>query len=118
MVLKLQSATRFGDPKKIAQAVGELFASASLNSQIPHLEGESIFGSTKRKLDLPPGNENDSYQHNYMNYTLPKIRQKMTIGQSRIRTSLSETTGVPSLNIAYAVSGLPIHKSACSNPMA
>jgi hypothetical protein len=55
MVLKLRSATRSGDLKKIAQAVGELTADTGLNSRIPHLEGESIFGSAKTKLDLPPG---------------------------------------------------------------
>jgi hypothetical protein len=57
MVLKLRSAKRSRDPKKIAQAVGKLSAGAGLNSRIPHLEGESIFGSTKKKLDLLPGNE-------------------------------------------------------------
>jgi hypothetical protein len=59
MVLKLRSATRSGDPKKIAQAVGELSADAGLNSRVPHLEGKSIFGSTKRKLDLPPDDDSD-----------------------------------------------------------
>jgi hypothetical protein len=57
MVFKLCSATRSGDPKKIAQAVGELSTDVGLNSRIPHLKGESIFGSTKRKLDLPPGDD-------------------------------------------------------------
>jgi len=27
----------------------------------PHLEGEEIFGSTKRKLDVPIGNARDSH---------------------------------------------------------
>jgi hypothetical protein len=30
--------------------VGELSADAGLNSRVPHLERESIFGSAKRKL--------------------------------------------------------------------
>jgi hypothetical protein len=59
-VLKLRSATCFGDPKHIAQAVSDLSSDAGLNSHVPHLEGQSIFGSTKRKLDLPPGDDNDS----------------------------------------------------------
>jgi hypothetical protein len=78
MVLKLQSATRSRDPKKIAQAVDELSAGAGLNSQIPHLKGESIFGLAKRKLDLFLGNESDSHRHDRVNYTLPKIGRKMT----------------------------------------
>lgn len=73
MVLKLWSIAHFGDLKKIAQAVGELTVGTGLNSQIPHLESESIFRSAKRKLDLPPSDESDSYCHNRVNYTLPKI---------------------------------------------
>jgi hypothetical protein len=51
-VLKLRSATRSGDPKKIAQAVGELSADVGLNSRVPILKvnpfsdpqrGSSIF---------------------------------------------------------------------------
>jgi hypothetical protein len=60
----------------------------------------------------------DSHRHDRMNYTIPKIGRKMTLGQSRVQTSPSETTGVPSLNILYAVSGFPIRESAYSNPMA
>jgi hypothetical protein len=94
MVLKLRSATCSRDPKKITQAVGELSMDVGLNSRIPQLEGESIFGSAKKKLNLPPSNE------------------------SRVWTSPSETTGMPSLNIAYTVFGLPVCESACFNPMA
>jgi hypothetical protein len=50
LVLRLRSATCSSDPRKIAQAVGELSADAGLNSRVPHLERESIFGSAKRKL--------------------------------------------------------------------
>jgi hypothetical protein len=89
-----------------------------LNSRIPHLEGKSIFGSAKRKLNLPPGDESDSHCYDHMIYTLLKIRRNMIQGQSRVRTSPLETTRVLSLNIAYAVVGLPIRESACSNTMA
>jgi hypothetical protein len=47
-VLRLRSATCFGDPRKIAQVVGEFSADVVLNSRILHLEGESIIGSAKR----------------------------------------------------------------------
>jgi hypothetical protein len=118
MVLKLRSATCSRDPKKITQAVGELSMDVGLNSRIPQLEGESIFGSAKKKLNLPPSNESDSHRHDRVNYTLPKIGRNMTPGQSRVWTSPSETTGMPSLNIAYTVFGLPVCESACFNPMA
>jgi hypothetical protein len=52
--LKLHSTTCFGDPKKIAHAMGKLSANIGLNLRVTHLEGESIFGSKKKKLNLPP----------------------------------------------------------------
>jgi hypothetical protein len=76
-------ASRSGDPKKIAQAIGELSADAGLNSRVPHLEGESIFGSAKRKLDLPPRDESDSHRHDRVNFTLPKVSRNVTPGQVR-----------------------------------
>jgi hypothetical protein len=49
-VLRLRSASRSGDPRKIAKAIEELSSNAGLNSKVLHLEGESIFGSTKQSL--------------------------------------------------------------------
>ena len=60
-VLKLCSATRSKDPKKIAHAVEELSANTGLNLGVPHLERKSIFRSAKRKLDLPPSDDSDSH---------------------------------------------------------
>jgi hypothetical protein len=67
-VLRLRSATRSGDPSKIARVVGELSADAGLNSRVSHLEGERIFGFAKRKLDLPPGDESVSHRHDRVNF--------------------------------------------------
>jgi hypothetical protein len=60
-VLRLRSTICSGDPRKIAWAVGELSANAGRNSRVPHLEGEFIFGFTKRKLDLPHGDDSDAH---------------------------------------------------------
>jgi hypothetical protein len=116
MVLKLRSATRSGDPKKIAQAVGELSADAGLNSRVPHLEGESIFGSAKRKLDLPPGDDSDSHRHDRVNFTVPKIGRHMTPRQSSHQRSVSESSGDGATVTALTKSGLPVRESLCSNP--
>jgi hypothetical protein len=72
-VLRLRSASRSCDPRKIAQAVGDLSADAGLNSRVPHLEGESIFDSAMRKLDLPLGDESDSHRHDRVNLLFPKL---------------------------------------------
>jgi hypothetical protein len=118
MVLKLHSATRSGDPKKIAQAVGELSADVGLYSRVPNLKGESIFGSAKRKLDLPPGYKSDSHCHDRMNFTVPKIGCTMTPAQSRARLTASKAGNVPDLLVAFIKFCLPVHESVCANPMA
>jgi hypothetical protein len=79
-VLKLRSATRSGDPKQIAQAVSDLSSDAGLNSRVPHLEGESIFGSAKKKLDLPLGDDSDSHHHDRVNFSTPKLGRHMSLG--------------------------------------
>jgi hypothetical protein len=107
-VLRLRSAIRSGDSSKIARAVGELSADVGLNSRVPHLEGEFIFGSAKRKLDLPPGDDSDSHRHDRVNFTLPKIGRKMTPGQSRWRRGLDKSTGDAEPVVAFTRGLLPV----------
>ena len=49
--LSLRVARRIGDRKKIAEAFNTFQGFEGIESRIPHLEGEKIFGSTKGKLD-------------------------------------------------------------------
>jgi hypothetical protein len=58
--LKLKAARRSGDPKKIEEALSQLPGVEVATTRILHLEGEEIFDSTKRKLDLPPGDDGDN----------------------------------------------------------
>jgi hypothetical protein len=116
-VLRLHSTSRSRDPRKIAQAVGELSIDAGLNSRVPHLEGKSIFGSAKRKLHLPPGDESDSHRHDQVNFTLSKIGRTMTPGQSRRQRGLAESVGDANPIIGYTRSNLPVSESIC-DPMA
>ena len=51
--LKLRAARRSGCPKKIAEALNSLLEAPGMGSRVPHLEGEEIFGSMKRRLDVP-----------------------------------------------------------------
>ena len=46
---------------------------AELKSWVPHLEGESISGLVKKKLDLPLGDELDLHRHDRVNFTIPKL---------------------------------------------
>jgi hypothetical protein len=58
--LKLRAARRSSDPKKIVEALSQLPKVEVATTRISHLEGKEIFGSTKRKLDLPPSDDGNS----------------------------------------------------------
>ena len=44
-------------------------------TRTPHFEGEEVFGSTARQLNLPLGSEFDSHRPNKMNFSHPKPRR-------------------------------------------
>jgi hypothetical protein len=85
--LKLRAAKHSGDPKKIAEALSQLPGVEVATTPILHLEGEEIFGSTKRKLDLPPGADGDSHRPEKVNFSQPQV-------QTRSRTAHTEFAGV------------------------
>jgi hypothetical protein len=67
--LMLRAARRSGDSKKIAEALSQLPGVEVASTLVPHLEGEEIFGSTKRKLDLLPGDNDDSHRPDKANFS-------------------------------------------------
>jgi hypothetical protein len=84
--LKLRAARRSGDPKKIDEALNQLPGVEVATTQIPHLEGKEILGSTKRKLDLPPGDDGDSHRPDKVNFSQPRV-------QTRSKTAHTEFVG-------------------------
>ena len=50
---------------------------ADVNTRIPHLEGETIFGSMKRKLYLFPRGDSNSHRHDRVNFIVLKISKEM-----------------------------------------
>jgi hypothetical protein len=72
--LKLRAAKHSGDPKKIAEALSQLPGVEVATTPILHLEGEEIFGSTKRKLDLPPGDDGDSHRPDKVKFSHPQMQ--------------------------------------------
>jgi hypothetical protein len=44
--------------------------------RIPYLEGKEIFGSTKRKLDLPPSDDGDSHRPDKVNFSQPRVQTR------------------------------------------
>ena len=84
--LRLRAARRSGDPKKIEEALSQLPRAEVATTRIPHLEGEEIFGSTKRKLDFPPGDDGNSHRPDKVNFSQPRV-------QTRSRTAHTNFAG-------------------------
>ena len=59
--LKLKATTRCGDPKILANAMKSYPGVEGANTRDCALEGSELFGSTKKKLNLPPGVDCDSH---------------------------------------------------------
>ena len=57
--LKLKIAARCGDPKILVDAMKSYLGAEGANTRACALEGSELFGSTKRKLNLPPGADCD-----------------------------------------------------------
>ena len=86
--LRLRHAQRSGDPKLIAEAVNSYPGAADLLTKKGGLEGAEIFGSTKRKLDLPPGSSHNSHRSDTVNYSIPRDGTRST--KARIEEALSK----------------------------
>jgi hypothetical protein len=84
--LKLRVARRSGDPKKIEEALSQLPGVEVATTRIPHLEGKEIFGNTKRKLDLPLGDDGNSHRLDKVNFSQPRV-------QTWSRTAYTEFAG-------------------------
>ena len=74
--LRLKAARRSSDPKKIEEALSQLPGVEVATTRIPHLEGGEIFGSMKRKLDLPPGDDGDSHRLDKVNFSQPRVETR------------------------------------------
>ena len=69
--LKLKLAMYTSDPKLLAKAMRSYPEGKDLNTRTYVLEGFELFGSTKRKMDLPPRFEYDSHRPDKVNYFIP-----------------------------------------------
>ena len=71
--LQLCLAARVGNSKRMVKLLDHVAVEAGLNTRVPHLEGETIFGSAKHKLDFPPRDDSDSHRHDRVNYSIPNL---------------------------------------------
>jgi hypothetical protein len=73
--LQLRTAQRIvertGDPKVLNVAMAKLPGAELFCTREPHLASEEVFGSQKRKADVPLGFEGESYRPDKVNFSDP-----------------------------------------------
>jgi hypothetical protein len=95
--LKLRAAQRSsgitGNTKSLHKAMTRMPGAQEFCIRTPHLEGEEVFLSLKRKVDLPPGSELDSYRPNKISISRPRVqtRSSIKISQTASPTADSES---------------------------
>lgn len=69
-----RTAQRSGNAKVLHAALADMPGADDFCTRQPHLEGEEVFVSTKRKADLPPGSEFDSHRPDKISISRPHVR--------------------------------------------
>ena len=59
-----------------------MIAESSVNTRVLHLEGDPIFDSIKRKLNLPSCDDSNSHCHDRVNFTVCKFEKVMSPTQA------------------------------------
>jgi hypothetical protein len=68
-----RTTERTGDPKILNVAMAKLLGAKLFCTREPHLAGEEVFGSQKRKADIPLSFEGESHQPDKVNFSRPRI---------------------------------------------
>ena len=83
--LRLRAAQKSRDAEVIAKVLSSFPGAQDLMTKPRGLEGAEIFGSSKRKLDLPLGSHSDSHK---VNFSIPHMSTRST--KARIEEALSD----------------------------
>jgi hypothetical protein len=68
-----RTAERTGDPKVLNVAMAKLLEVELFCTRAPHVAGEEVFSSQKRKADVPLGFEGESHRPDKVNFSRPRI---------------------------------------------
>ena len=71
-------AERTGDPKVLNVAIANLPGAEVFCTRNLHLASEEVFGSRKRKADVPLGYEGESHRPDKVNFSRPRIATQST----------------------------------------
>jgi hypothetical protein len=72
------TAERTGDSKVLNVAMAKLPRAELFCTRAPHMAGEEVFGSQKRKADVPLSFEGESYRPDKVNFSRPRIATKLS----------------------------------------
>jgi len=98
--LKLKKAMVSRDGKKIANALNEMLRAENICTQILHLEGEEVFGSNKRKLDLLIGFKGNSHRLNKVNFSHPWVQIRLATNRVQLEFAVEEfNIGIPDIQL-------------------
>ena len=84
---KLKAAAKCGDPKHLVDAMKSFPGAEDVNTRDCALEGSELFGSTKRKLNIPPGADCDSHRPDNVKFLIPFPNTRAT--RQRIHETLN-----------------------------
>ncbi len=76
------------------------------------MEGEEVFGSTKHKLDLPPGSNVDSHQHDRMNFSHLKVANATTPINQQLIIDVGKASGA---NLIVTHNGVEVLQCLCGD---
>jgi hypothetical protein len=93
-----RSTLRSGNPKALNVAMAKMPGAKEFCTRKPHFEGEEVFGSQKRKVDIPLGSEHEFHRPDGVNFSRPRVRPRSTaaVGAS---CSLSDIPEKPSTDL-------------------
>jgi hypothetical protein len=74
-------AQRSRNPKVLNAASAKMPGAAKFCTWEPHFEGEEVFGSQKRKADVPLGSKHESHRPDKINFSHPWIRTRSTVAK-------------------------------------
>jgi hypothetical protein len=77
----------------MANAIVKYTIGSSFIIKIFHLEGQKVFGSTKRRVDIALGSQGDSHRHDHVNFSRLKVNA-MSSGFLGLNVDVSESNGI------------------------
>jgi hypothetical protein len=87
-------AHRTGDPTTLNAAVLNMPGAEDFCTRDAHLEGAEVFGSRKRKPDLPLGAEEETHRPDTVNFSRPRVGRRVTRARAQNLSTIHEEVHV------------------------